>query len=262
MRKPLYFLIAATFALIAAAIGATTASGDVNAPANDPPGLVGPGPRLLNTSKSPSSYLDVAPCRIADTRATSALRPGASRTFVVAGTTGFTSQGGRSGGCAIPSSATSVTATITAVDSTGNGYLRAWAAGTREPNATALNFSPWINVSVGATLPLSAAGITVKAFGGSTDLVVDVTGYHLPPIFLVSYANATPVSSSRIVSYTNTGPGAYTVRIDTPVSLCAIQATSFGANFAAAYADVNRIFVETRSSGTKVNAYFQLTVTC
>ena len=85
----------------------------------------------FETNPSESRYVAVTPCRIIDTRngagvnntPFSALQ---TRTFSVGGTTGFTAQGGKSGGCGIPVGAVGVAATLTAAepnpDSSNGGF--------------------------------------------------------------------------------------------------------------------------------------------
>ena len=54
-----------------------------------------------------STFVPIAPCRIVDTLlAGGALGNGVTRTFYVGGTTNFTAQGGKPGGCGIPINAT------------------------------------------------------------------------------------------------------------------------------------------------------------
>lgn len=129
-----------------------------------------------------SAYVAVAPCRIADTRAHAGtpVAPGQERTFWVAGSArSFADQGGQSGGCAIPETATAVQASITAVTPARNGYLRAWPAGGNQPNATVLNFTRAESTTNTTALGLvPGEGLTLASRGGGAHYVIDVQGFY------------------------------------------------------------------------------------
>ena len=158
-----------------------------------------------------SAFATITPCRLADTRAAGAggaFAGGQQRSFQVAGTgAGFAAQGGASGGCAIPTTATAVEATITAVSPTGAGYARAWPAGTALPNATFLNFSTGQSIGNTGTIPIATtaatADLAVQVFGAGTHLVIDVSGYYAPGGTL----HAATITPCRIVDTRAAGAG-------------------------------------------------------
>jgi hypothetical protein len=177
----------------------------------------------------------IAPCRIVDTR----LKGGPignqqSRTYFVGGTTGFTPQGGKNGGCGIPVGATAIAASLTAPTPTGLGAIRAWPNGSAEPIATVLSYSQNITASSGATLSIATspgAALRIKNYRGPTNLFIDVTGYYAQQIEARVNADGTLASAtSRILSVSKTGTGRYAITVDVDVSQCSITVTPYATN--------------------------------
>ncbi|MCB0977641.1 MAG: hypothetical protein KDB02_09300 [Acidimicrobiales bacterium] len=162
-------------------------------------------PAAADVSSS-AVFVSIEPCRLVDTRLQGSPVGGIPRTFRVAGTSGapgeYAAQGGHDGGCGVPDDATAIKASISAVDPAGAGFLRAWPAGTTPPNATFLNYSTDSTTNSGAlaiaTDPTSA-DLTVKAFNGTTDLVIDVQGYFVQPDGMQPGATYVPITPCRIV---------------------------------------------------------------
>jgi GH25 family lysozyme M1 (1,4-beta-N-acetylmuramidase) len=106
------------------------------------------------------------PQRVVDTRSGVGVRKGRAKGEIT-----FTLPG------SVPPDATGVVLDVTAVDATGDGYLRLAAAGT-PPTTTALNYE-----GGGSTTGLAITGstggqVTVSLAGSPTDLVVDLVGYY------------------------------------------------------------------------------------
>lgn len=143
----------------------------------------------VGDAESDLLYVPVAPCRIIDTRiAGGKITAGTTRPFRVAGTTGFTAQGGQVSGCGVPIGATTPVAAavmlnIVAVDVDGKGNLAAWEFGQAEPVATSINFQKIdMNIANGLIVPIAGVSsqthdLNVKANFNNAHLVVDVTGY-------------------------------------------------------------------------------------
>ena len=171
-------------------------------------------PAAAYTDDSGSRFTPVAPCRVLDTRAIpggpSPLGPGVTRDVQVAGTGAtFAAQGGVAGGCGVPDGVAAVEVTITSVQSTGAGFVRAWPVGQSEPNATVLNYSTGRNISNTAAVPLATGGtldLRIRNAGATTQIIVDVLGYYDPGF----------------------GPGQYFV----PVAPCRIADSRVGAPYA------------------------------
>jgi hypothetical protein len=131
-------------------------------------------------------YTPVAPCRIIDTRfaAGGALVANVPRDFLVAGTTGFPTQGGLAGGCGIPlGPAAAVVINFVAVNPAGPGNLRAWPAGTAVPNASIINYAAiGTNLANGLAVPICnpscLTDLTVRADVSGAHLVADVVGFY------------------------------------------------------------------------------------
>ena len=116
-----------------------------------------PAPGVLadpaQAAAAPPGFQSIAPCRIVDTRVSYwYLDPGESKSYQVAGGgSGFADQGGKPGGCDIPTNATAIEATITAVDPSTDGFARTYPAGTSTPR------SRWSTRMIGAALPSTFA---------------------------------------------------------------------------------------------------------
>ncbi|MTD15924.1 hypothetical protein GIS00_18475 [Nakamurella sp. YIM 132087] len=233
-------LPAAVTALVTAALAGTALALAVPAAATTPDPAATPDARsaaaapllaepgvLAAPARSDQVYVPITPCRVVDTRsAFGPLGSQVSRNYYVSGSFGIVSQGGRQGGCGIPENATAVAATMTAVDPAAVGFARAWPAGSPEPAATQLQYRETNGTGVVLTLrPGSAAHLTVRNYGGPTDLVLDVAGYWAPQMQAsVSAAGVLSHGTSRVVSIQHTASsGAYKVTFDAPVTSCSPQ---------------------------------------
>jgi hypothetical protein len=264
---------AGAVALIAAGGGAAARAGGGSVPSPQPanPRAV-PATTLapIDTSTE-SKYTPITPCRVVDTRlAVGKIAAGASRNWVVAGTTGFVPQGGTSGGCGVPDSATGVTATVTAVSAAGVGFLRIWPFGSPEPGASFMNFTNTYNVSSGGTLALNAAGafdVTAKVYSHATHVVIDVTGYYVKPMYAEINTTGPVIRGSRVTGATHLGTGEYEVDFDRDVSACAYNATPFLNPFTIAVepraGNPKGVFVYVETpAGLLSDEVFYLDVTC
>lgn len=134
--------------------------------------VMGPDePTRAVVSTPPLDFHTVTPCRVFDTRSSSALASGVKRTFAVAGT------------CGVPATAKAVTVNLTVVGATGAGHLVLSPAGITPPMpmATSANFPAARARGNNAQLPLASGQIdaTVTIGGGGTaHLILDVNGYY------------------------------------------------------------------------------------
>ena len=132
-----------------------------------------------------SEFVSVTPCRVVDTRSAVPATPlaaGETRSFGVTGNA-LSGQGG-SVSCAVPSNAAAVEVSITAAAPVGNGFLRVWPSDNPEPPATILNYSGGRGITNTATVALSRGAfdqLSVRNFGGSTHVILDVQGYFTAP---------------------------------------------------------------------------------
>jgi len=235
-------------------------------------------PAVPNISSLPpavqeATFVALQPCRFVDTRlAGGKLTAGHSRAFYVRGTTGFTTQGGTSGGCGVPAAASSVTISITSTQSSGIGGLIAYPTGTPRPNSTSLSYFASANMTASTVVKLAAGAghvLTVADYVGSTHFVIDVVGYYAAQIEGMIAPNATIYSGgARLVSAVRNGVGNFTVTTDTDVTYCTPTVTAYsGYVYASAYG-FNGTHVQvflwylSGSTQTAYDGYFYLDVTC
>ncbi|MDD9378149.1 PKD domain-containing protein [Streptomyces sp. ZAF1911] len=111
-------------------------------------------------------FTPAVPKRLADTRTTGKVAPGATTT--VSG---------------LPANAVGAVLNVTATDSTGPGFLTAYAFGATRPGASSLNTLPGITVPNHVTTPVGPGG-KVSIFnsqGGSNHVISDLLGYFTQP---------------------------------------------------------------------------------
>jgi hypothetical protein len=156
------------------------------------------------------TFVGIQPCRMVDTRGGTftgqagppALAAGVPRNFAITGTVaGLPAQ------CGIPTNAVAIAGNFVIVNPAGAGNLRAWPAGGAVPLAAALNYSAGQTIGNGSTVPLGAAGVSVRADVSGGDLVLDVNGYYVPrPVTIEitdgpgSTTSTTPVAIASIYS--------------------------------------------------------------
>ncbi len=194
-------------------------------------------------AKTESVFVPITPCRIADTRiAGGALSSGSARGFYVRGTAGFNTQGGKVGGCGVPSSATGVTANVTIPAASGGGYMIGWPYGTTTPHSNFVTYPAHQTVTVNPTFTLATGGadpsLAIRNQGHTAHVVIDVTGYYAPQLAgMVSSSGGIYNNSGRMLSATHVGTGIYKVTWDTDVTYCTPTVTAYsGANvYASAY---------------------------
>ncbi len=149
-----------------------------------------------------------SPCRAVDTRkAGGPIVPGGTRDLRMRGSVSFAFQGGSDSGCGVPSTASAVEVSITAVDPSGaNGFVQAFAAGS-PARATVLNYTVGRGITNSGTIPLNTAvtnDLGVANAGGTIQLVVDIQGYFAPS----GGASYVPLTAPCRVADTRNGGGA------------------------------------------------------
>jgi hypothetical protein len=121
-------------------------------------------------------YHTITPARVLDSRA--AYHIGLSGKFVA--NTPRTFQ--VSGHAGVPTGAVAITGNLTVVGQTRAGYVSLTPAPDANPLTSTINFPLGDTRANGVTVPLSAAGklsAVFKASGGTTDLILDVSGYYI-----------------------------------------------------------------------------------
>ncbi|KOY59243.1 PKD domain-containing protein [Streptomyces sp. XY332] len=106
-------------------------------------------------------FTPAVPQRLADTRSTGKLAPGATTT--VAG---------------IPANAIGAALNVTATDTTGPGFLTVYGHGSTRPEASSLNTRPGETVPNHVTTPVADGRVTVwNSYGGGNHVITDLFGY-------------------------------------------------------------------------------------
>lgn len=252
MKRMVLLGVAAGLAIAASGAVAWANGNGVGAsnPQNAPVGRAMTAAASALDSTTELKYTSIAPCRAV---AGPWVAAGQVATFSLAG-------------CAVPSQAVSVTATITMLSSSGSGWLKAWAPGQAEPATSFLNVTKLFNVAVGGEIPTTGGKINVKMFGAKSRVLVDVTGYYLKPMTALVGADASLVRGSRVLATAKISTGGYEVTFDRDVSLCSYAATPYfaGSSYVEPRAGKsNAVFVGTvNSAGTATNNPFYLVVTC
>ena len=156
-------------------------------------------------------YTPVTPCRIVDTRKTSAGIIGAStqRNFRVYGSGGtISAQGGDPAGCPSPlGQPLAAHINMVAVNPTGKGNLQAFPVGAGTGAGLSVNYNTIDTnlANAGTVKSITGTGpdITVTSNFSSAHTVIDVLGYYYPDGDLLY----TPVNPCRIVDTRNTSAG-------------------------------------------------------
>lgn len=131
----------------------------------------------------PLQFYSVTPCRLVDTRDTPngitrgpALQNGQTRSFPVYGASARP--------CGIPTTAKAAALNVTIVAPTSFGHLTVWPYNTAIPLVSTLNYGVGeAAIANGAIVPLTSdpnlqvSVVPVLGGGGSTHLIIDITGY-------------------------------------------------------------------------------------
>ncbi|MEO9239849.1 MAG: hypothetical protein ABI418_17350, partial [Jatrophihabitantaceae bacterium] len=185
------------------------------------------------------------------------------------GTTFFVGQGGKSGGCGVPTTATAVNVIITAVSPTHAGYLHVWRPTDTEPNASFMNYGTNFNASGTGSVGIATNGtVRIRNLTAITHLVIDVTGYYLAPMTAEVASNGNLVQGSRVATSFLIGAttSSYEVDFDRDVSHCAYAASSYFSGYDLTVEPrsgvPNGVFVLSTFDHTATADQFYLTVTC
>lgn len=128
---------------------------------------------FLQTNSGGATYHDVAPVRLLDTRESDnglagKFVGGVPRTWQITGREG------------IPSTATAITGNLTVVDQTKAGFVSLGPVAVTNPTTSTINFPVGDVRANGVTVKLSPTGTLSATYlpaGGTTHLLLDVTGY-------------------------------------------------------------------------------------
>ncbi len=274
VRTRIAVVVLTVVAFVGFTSGASGAASGGASPAQLPTAQL--APPVAAQPPSENHYVPITPCRIVDTRAGtgtggtpfSALQ---TRTYYVSGTFGFAPQGGKTGGCGIPSGVVALSASFLVVSPTGAGRIHAWPNGTTEPTATTFYYgnhtgSDSSTVTVNATTSYS---LKVRNYNATTDLVIDVTGYYVKPLAAVIDPDGDLYSgSSRALSSSRISTGQYRIKFDRYVRNCTVTAGGYAGNVTIGvnqftYASDNTVELRTfNSAGASSDQYSNVQVSC
>jgi hypothetical protein len=117
----------------------------------------------------PYRFYTVAPCRVADTRASGdALEASSRRTFEIAGR------------CGVPPTAKSVVLNVTAAEATAPGFLTIYEAGTSLPKTSSISYRAGqtrANNAIVALDPLGRLTVRCSQASGTAHVILDVSGF-------------------------------------------------------------------------------------
>lgn len=277
------------------AVGAISAAG-LSAAHADPPGQKAPPPlpssarakvgndegvagraaaTVLAADKTENRFVRITPCTIADTRKSGAggkLAKSGKRSFYVRGTSGFAGQGGTSGGCGLPLSATAVATSVSVYDAKHSGTM---SGGPYNGTARArfVQYQKSQTTVVNPTFALTEFGFAphltiANSSGSSVNLAIQVVGYYQPQIAgIMNSGDGVYYGTTRILSNDNTATGQYTVTLDRDVTGCTVQASPYsGPYLVTAYTSGNTVrataYYFNGGVPTLANMYWQLDVSC
>jgi PKD repeat protein len=132
---------------------------------------------VVVTAPTPKQFYTITPCRLLDTRQTTALASGTKLTFAAAGISAFA--------CGIPVTAKALSVNVTVVSPSGDGFVTLLPGNYPVPTASTINFGAGQTRTNSAVLPLSSDGSGTLAAQalvtgkGNLQLVVDVNGYFM-----------------------------------------------------------------------------------
>lgn len=231
------------------------------------------------TSTTDTRFVEIEPVRAFDSRiptyiASGMFAPDTSR--VIAIRDGHDSAGNLTVPDAVPVGATAVSYNLTVAGPTGPNFVSITPGDATDFTTSAINFNGAADVANAGIVSIDV-NRTVTIWngdqGGSTHVIIDITGYFVQPLFAEVTGSGILSDGSRAVSATRTSAGKYTVTFDRDVSGCAFTATIGGATFAFAgvidtgLSSTSNDTVEVYTQDTAVPpAYgdrpFHLTVTC
>jgi hypothetical protein len=221
----LWKVLAGVLAVLALSSGGAVA---LAAAADRPATQAPPEDRGALAPNRSTTYVPVPPCRIFSTTPASipAFAVQETRPLKVVGN--LSSQGGQAAGCGIPAAASAVEASISATFNQGAGYLRAFPAAAPEPQATFLNYTDAgaaTNTGAVTITPGTGNAFSIKNYGSVTDVVVDVQGYYVRPMFALVNPNGSVQISSRLDGIDKNGTGQYQLDFQVDTDTCVRSVT-------------------------------------
>ena len=143
-------------------------------------------PQALGDTSTDLVFYPVEPCRIMDTRYSTAgyIPAYGTRNVYVNTNTIIASQGGNAAGCGMPTDPIAVAINVTATNQASMGDLRIYPYSSTPPNASILNFKAFTDVANAAIVQqcyLCGPDLTIMSDVSGSHVVIDVLGYFRAP---------------------------------------------------------------------------------
>ena len=212
-------------------------------------------------------YVPITQCRLADTRKTSKLGNGTTRGFYAADKPKIKAQGGNPNGCGIPASAAAVTFTVLVYQPSTAGRPRVWKAGTTVPDGNAVYYAK-ANTTSQLTIGTRTTGgssFGIKNTGSSTHLIIEATGYYVPPLSTrISPTGAVIDNSGRLLNAVRSDTGFYILTWDRDIDFCTcVGSSDVEAYTVAVWTTGNMAYVYVyNAAGTPANYYANVLINC
>lgn len=176
----------------------------------------------LTWAQSPSTYVPVTPCRVADTRGPAGtfggptMATGTVRSFPVP-----------SSPCAIPTNASAYSLNVTVVPAGPLGYVTVWPSDLAQPGTSNLNSSSGQVLANAVLVGTGTSGAVSVFVSNTTDVIIDITGYFLPQSSSTSTAVGTGASNTGLQ---NTAIGFNTLEVNSGLANTATGAYALSNN--------------------------------
>jgi hypothetical protein len=218
-------------------------------------------PGAAQTPPPETVFTAVAPCRALLTP--TKIPANTSRLVQIVGS-GFGSQGGPTGGCGVPASATAVAMSFTAYGASSPGYLTAYAAGAARPGVTSVSYPVNGAATAGTIVQLGDQGRISLFAAKDVTVAGDVTGYYAPKLFAFVAKNGTLYRGNRVTAVIRPTYAKYSVFFDRNIDNCVAHVTSeYAPYFMSAQVTGDKVDVYTYDkTGTASEYYFYLSVNC
>ncbi len=143
-----------------------------------------------------SPYVALAPSRLLDSRSGGSTVDGVSAGIGTrtAGSVTEVQVGGRA---SVPTNAAAVLLNVTVDGPAAGGFLTVYPCGQPVPNASNLNFSAGQTTANAVSVALGTAGLVCVATSASTNVLLDVTGYHTSTSTYIPAATPARILDSR-----------------------------------------------------------------
>lgn len=195
---------------------------------------------LKDVATSTGPYQAIQPSRIVDTRTglggTGSVSAGGEITVQVAGRGGLPSSG-----------VSSVVLNVTVVRARSGGHLLVYPSGSTRPNSSTLNYPRGATVANQAVTRVGSDGRVRLYSSGSTDVVIDVSGYY------GATSNLTTVTPKRMLD-TRTSTGGHPAKLKASESVD-VSVTGSGAASSAAAVVVLNVTVNAPTATGRVTVW-------